>query len=195
MLTRPHVTALLLILAAAAAPSCKMDRSKPLVTAADGGAVAAAGGSPVAGGAGEVAQPPPASGGGQAEPKTEPKTEPAGGGEAAGDTGAPGAGGQGQAPPGEGAKKPTNLKVLPKSLSIAQVNDLMKKQIVRGLGVKCSHCHEKGDFASDKNEHKKQARSMMQMTANVDRKFFGGKPTVTCFTCHKGKDRPAEPAK
>src|SRR6266545_1083560 len=115
-----------------------------------------------------------------AEPKAEPSTEPAPQPKTA--------------PAGEdkkGAKGPTNLKVLPTTLSVAQVTQYMRKLVTRGLGVKCAHCHERGDFASDRNEHKKAARSMMQMTSVLNRQYFGGKNVLSCFTCHKGKEKPA----
>ena len=59
--------------------------------------------------------------------------------------------------------------MLSKSWTRAQVNDFMKKQVNRGLGVKCDHCHDKNDFASDANEHKVIARKMMQMTRSLDK--------------------------
>jgi hypothetical protein len=88
-------------------------------------------------------------------------------------------------------KKPTNLKVLPKSWSTAKVNDYMKKQVARGLGVKCEFCHLKDDFASDDNEHKVEARKMISLTDSINKDHFKKKPEVTCFTCHKGKEEVA----
>ncbi len=85
-------------------------------------------------------------------------------------------------------KPPTNLKVLPKKWTRAQVNDFMKKRVNRGLGVKCDFCHDKTDFASDANEHKVIARNMLKMTTAMDKKFFAGKNKLTCYTCHKGKE-------
>ncbi len=81
---------------------------------------------------------------------------------------------------------PTNLQVLPKKWSNEKVSRYMK-QMTRGLGVKCKHCHVKGDNASDKNDAKLAARKMLDMTRLMDRKYMGGKGRVTCFTCHKGK--------
>jgi hypothetical protein len=56
--------------------------------------------------------------------------------------------------------------------------------------VKCSFCHEKGDFASDANPHKKVARKMISMTRKLDKKYLGGKGKLSCATCHHGKKEP-----
>ncbi len=82
-----------------------------------------------------------------------------------------------------------NLKVLPKTWSTKQVKTYMK-QMTSGLGVLCTHCHEKGNFASDAMPTKLAARKMLSMTRMLDKKHFGGKGKVTCITCHKGKIEP-----
>jgi photosynthetic reaction center cytochrome c subunit len=64
------------------------------------------------------------------------------------------------------------------------------KQLTTGLGVKCSHCHEAGDDASDKKPAKLAARKMLKMTRALDKEYFGGKGKLTCKTCHKGKTEP-----
>ena len=210
MLTRHIVTALVLFAASAAAPSCKADRSKPRVSAIDAdpdsskgqGALAKeadVGGNPGQAGAASGA----GAEGGQSDPKTEPPAGPKSQqAERKGQPAEPKSQLQGELaepkaePAGAAEKakrKPTNLKVLPTSWSLAQVSDYMKKHVARGLGVRCSHCHEKGDFASDRSEHKKAARSMMQMTSALNRDYFPGHYTLTCFTCHKGKNKPRAP--
>lgn len=83
----------------------------------------------------------------------------------------------------------TNLQVLPKSWSSKKVKGYMK-QLTKGLGVKCSHCHESGNNASDKLPAKLAARKMLKMTRSLDKKFFGGKGRLSCITCHKGKVQP-----
>lgn len=103
------------------------------------------------------------------------------------------------APPGADAgpataeEMPKNLKVLPKTWTKAKVNDYMKKTVSRGLGVKCDACHVKGDYASDEVKDKLAARKMIALTDGLNRDFFKKKPTVTCFTCHKGKKEVAAP--
>ena len=39
------------------------------------------------------------------------------------------------------------------------------------LGVQCTFCHVKGDFASDDNEHKAMDRTMIAMTQEINAKF------------------------
>ncbi len=80
----------------------------------------------------------------------------------------------------------SNLQVLPKKWSQKQIKSYMK-QLSSGLGVKCKHCHEAGNFASDSVKAKLAARKMLKMTRMLDKKYFGGKGKITCKTCHKGK--------
>lgn len=87
-------------------------------------------------------------------------------------------------------KKPTNLEILPKNMSFEQVKTLMEKVMNRGLGVKCTFCHKKDDYADDSNKHKRLARKMMLMTNELNAKHFGGKQRITCYTCHMGKKEP-----
>ena len=73
------------------------------------------------------------------------------------------------------------------------------------LNVKCNFCHVRNeatkqwDHASDDNKHKLIAREMMQLTNEINDKYFdftGGKRTittqlmVTCYTCHRGEKQP-----
>jgi Photosynthetic reaction centre cytochrome C subunit len=211
MLTRT-VAAFALFLAASSASGCKPDRSKPLPMP-DAGADTSAQPADGAGGA----RAPIASGGGEkpatagaadagtdgqpaAEPQ-QPKAEP--GSQPEAEPGSqPATGGGGDAKTGDGdggkgggkdraVKKPRNVKALPGSWSTRQVTDYMKKQVARGLGAECDHCHDTSDFAADNNKHKQSARAMMQMNAQLNRLYFSGKQVITCFTCHQGKPRPA----
>ncbi len=86
--------------------------------------------------------------------------------------------------------KPTNLKVLPKRWTTAQVEKYMRSEIKRGLGKGCRFCHDVQDFASDKNPHKVMARKMMKMTRDMNKQYFGGKKELNCYTCHKGNEEP-----
>jgi hypothetical protein len=98
--------------------------------------------------------------------------------------------------PGEGKKKggppgpPKNLKVLKPDTNLRQV---MTEYRV-SLGVQCTGCHVKGDFASDENRHKDIARKMIVMTEEINAKFPDGKIHVTCFTCHRGEEHPQKDA-
>ncbi|MBX3253546.1 MAG: c-type cytochrome [Chitinophagaceae bacterium] len=97
-------------------------------------------------------------------------------------------------------KPKPNLKVLPKNIDHEELSKIMKGFNV-SLGVKCNHCHvpsktdpKKLDFQSDEKPEKEVARSMMKMTAKINKKYFkqndGGASTLTCLTCHNGKAHP-----
>lgn len=80
-----------------------------------------------------------------------------------------------------------NLKVLPKSWTETELTAYMKKAS-EGLGVQCDHCHQFDDMSVE-TEMKGKARSMMEITMNID-KDLGGTGRVGCITCHKGKTQP-----
>jgi len=60
----------------------------------------------------------------------------------------------------------------------------------RELGVKCTHCHEEGNFAAEHKE-KTRAREMLEMTGYVAAGYYGNNSPVGCGTCHRGKAEPA----
>ena len=92
-----------------------------------------------------------------------------------------------------------NLQVLPKNISVDSLNDIMDTY-KKALGVGCGFCHvmkdKNGleDYASDGVRHKNQAREMMRMTMDINKKYFPSQgkyvETVTCNTCHKGRSEP-----
>src|SRR5690554_559342 len=93
----------------------------------------------------------------------------------------------------EADPKYKNLKVLPKDISEENLDAVMDS-FNEALGVKCSHCHARGengrlDFASDANIQKDIAREMMKMTRKINRKYFKENDpmnyAVTCYTCNK----------
>ncbi len=94
-----------------------------------------------------------------------------------------------------------NLKVLPRNTTKTEMDSIMK-HYAKSLGVKCNFCHVRGadgkrfDFASDENEHKDIARSMIKMTDRINKKFFKGRrdevPAITCFGCHNGNKHPGK---
>jgi hypothetical protein len=62
------------------------------------------------------------------------------------------------------------------------------------LGMSCEDCHRAGDsswaaYAAD-NPRKQMARRMIAMMATINTTQFGGRQAVTCFSCHRGADRP-----
>src|SRR5262250_2991395 len=63
------------------------------------------------------------------------------------------------------------------------------------LGFDCADCHnnagtEKVDWAAD-TPRKVMARRMVRMMATINRENFSGRQMVTCWSCHRGRDRPA----
>lgn len=103
--------------------------------------------------------------------------------------------------PVKGKEDFKNLQVLPKNISVDSLNGIMDSY-KKSLGVNCGFCHvmrdKNGleDYASDDMRHKSQARDMMRMTMDINKKYFpsGAKyiETVTCNTCHQGHSEPPE---
>lgn len=98
----------------------------------------------------------------------------------------------------------TNLQVLPKDISRAQLVPVMRN-FAQHLGVRCEHCHvgegndlSKFDFASDARPAKATARKMLAMVRTINGTLLEGVGTapapgtnrVTCFTCHRGARTP-----
>jgi hypothetical protein len=91
------------------------------------------------------------------------------------------------------------------------VEDVFKNvQVLKGIGVDdfmltmgimsaavgsdCVGCHPSAgtdhvDWALD-TPRKRTARRMVQMVAAINRDNFNGRQVVTCWTCHRGRDRP-----
>jgi hypothetical protein len=96
---------------------------------------------------------------------------------------------------------PTNLQVLPKTMSGEQVHELMDKW-AGSLGVHCDTCHAvdtthvgpngrpRMNFADDSKPEKRTARIMYTMTEDINKNYIGKIDTtgamVTCGTCHRG---------
>jgi hypothetical protein len=96
-----------------------------------------------------------------------------------------------------------NLQVLPKDISREDLLATMKG-FTRALGVRCNHCHvvtatepkEEFDFASDAKAEKKNARTMVLMTREINKTWVprvSKDATVRCWTCHRGKPEPESP--
>lgn len=87
------------------------------------------------------------------------------------------------------AQQPKNVKILV-GLSRPEVQRVMN-EMRAGLGVHCHYCHVVGqDPSVDGTPQKARAREMMQMVVDLNQKNFGGRPMVTCYTCHQGTPRP-----
>src|SRR5438132_8130696 len=63
------------------------------------------------------------------------------------------------------------------------------------MSVCCGDCHEGAGGSNPKWEadppRKQVARRMVQMVNNINRDNFGGRQVVTCWTCHRGSQRPS----
>ena len=103
---------------------------------------------------------------------------------------------------------PTNLKVLPKTMTGEQVHELMETW-EGSLGVHCDTCHTADpknigpngrprlNFADDSKPKKDTARLMFKMTEDINKNYVsmvgetGAPPAqVTCGTCHRGHLKP-----
>ena len=81
----------------------------------------------------------------------------------------------------------------PKNLKILQPDQVLPAMqgFRLALGVQCTYCHVRGDFASDENPKKDIARMMLNMVHDINSKFPGDyKEHVTCYTCHRGAAAP-----
>ncbi|GEM_PF-1028451 len=62
------------------------------------------------------------------------------------------------------------------------------------LGVECTYCHVPDHFERDDKQNKKIARQMIVMMRETNQrvaKAVGEAERVTCFTCHRGQQKPA----
>src|SRR5262245_18354522 len=62
------------------------------------------------------------------------------------------------------------------------------------LQFDCSDCHvgagtDRVDWAAD-TPRKRTARRMVNMVTTINRDNFGGRQLVTCWTCHRNRDKP-----
>ena len=62
------------------------------------------------------------------------------------------------------------------------------------LAFDCSDCHDAAgtdhvDWAAD-TVRKRTARRMVTMVQTINKDNFGGRQVVTCWTCHRNRDRP-----
>jgi hypothetical protein len=76
------------------------------------------------------------------------------------------------------------------------VDDFMETMGVMcaSLQFDCSDCHtnagtDKVDWAAD-TARKQMARRMVTMVRNINQTNFGGRQMVTCWTCHRNRDKP-----
>src|SRR5262245_34409973 len=86
-----------------------------------------------------------------------------------------------------------NVSVL-KGIPVDEFMDTMG-MFSAALSMNCTDCHTSDStssweqFAAD-TELKKTARRMVLMMNNINRTNFQGARNVTCWTCHRGDQRP-----
>jgi Photosynthetic reaction centre cytochrome C subunit len=72
---------------------------------------------------------------------------------------------------------------------------VMEMAFIANLGVKCTHCHVDGKWDAEDKREKQIARDMWTLREEVQaqvRKITGKDDVfVTCYTCHKGRAKPA----
>jgi len=114
---------------------------------------------------------------------------------------------------GVGASRPASAQSSPAAAAgrPLMVEDVFKNvQALKGIGVDdfmltmgimsaavgsdCVGCHPSAgtdhvDWALD-TPRKRTARRMVQMVTGINRDTFNGRQVVTCWTCHRGRDRP-----
>ena len=81
-----------------------------------------------------------------------------------------------------------NIQVL-KAIPADQLIPAMQF-ITASLGVECDFCHVQGAFEKDDKKPKQTARKMMQMMFAINKDNFDGHREVTCYSCHRGHNKP-----
>jgi hypothetical protein len=86
----------------------------------------------------------------------------------------------------------SNIKVL-QGVPEAQIG-LIMDYFGASLGVRCNFCHVNKDgqwhFEADDKPEKTRAREMIKMTMAINKDSFNGNTTVSCYTCHRGRNNP-----
>ncbi len=114
-------------------------------------------------------------------------------------------GGGAQSRPGGTAQAPASGPLLAEqafknvqapALKTISVDDFMLTMgiMTSSLGFDCADCHvgagtDTVDWAAD-TPRKRTARRMVNMVQAINRDTFGGRQLVTCWTCHRNRDKP-----
>jgi hypothetical protein len=77
------------------------------------------------------------------------------------------------------------------------VNEFMATMgfISASLGETCTDCHApesagNWDRYADDTPRKQMARKMIVMVSAISKTYFGGQRVITCYSCHRGGERP-----
>ena len=95
--------------------------------------------------------------------------------------------GQNEKTAGQARKNIQVLKQMPDSQLL-----IVMHQMRAALSVRCDYCHiaENDSYWKDDKHEKQIARRMIQMTLDINKANYNGKPVVTCNTCHRGQTEP-----
>ena len=86
-----------------------------------------------------------------------------------------------------------NIQVL-KGIPVDEFMDTMG-MFSASLGYDCASCHS-SELYNDRaafaiaTPQIQRARQMIVMMQAINKQYFGGQPRMSCFTCHRGQDRP-----
>jgi photosynthetic reaction center cytochrome c subunit len=88
-----------------------------------------------------------------------------------------------------------NIQLL-KGMSVDTFVDVMG-MFAASMGNDCTFCHVKEvgfsrEAFSETTPRIQRARQMIAMTQALNKQNFGGRPRVTCFTCHRGDNQPVD---
>jgi photosynthetic reaction center cytochrome c subunit len=86
---------------------------------------------------------------------------------------------------GQSFKNVTELKDIPADQLVPAM-----QFISTSLGVNCETCHVADKPEADDKRPKKTAREMIAMTMAINKNAFHGQTQVTCYSCHRGAERP-----
>jgi len=90
----------------------------------------------------------------------------------------------------EGREK--NVKLLG-DMPVSQFIPVMN-YFASSLGRRCNYCHVNNngqwDYAADTKPEKNTAREMIKLVLDINKGTFKGNPTVSCYTCHRGRNQP-----
>jgi hypothetical protein len=101
---------------------------------------------------------------------------------------------------GSSAKLPTSDEAFKNvtALKGISVDDFMQTMGIMSasLGFDCQECHvgagtDQVQWEFD-TPRKRTARKMVEMVTAINRDNFGGRQVVTCWSCHRGRDRPVQ---
>ncbi|MGH9197795.1 MAG: photosynthetic reaction center cytochrome c subunit family protein, partial [Acidimicrobiia bacterium] len=86
-----------------------------------------------------------------------------------------------------------NIQVL-RGMPVDTFFDVMG-MFAASMGDDCTYCHSKEavfrhEAFGDPTPRIMRARQMIGMMRTINKSFFGGAPRVTCFTCHRGDNKP-----